>query len=186
MKRAGLFAGALLLLWLAFQLLPSRATRDASQYPDTGTVASKPKAAPVLQPTRSSFKAGYAVAFLILAGGGAFAIYLRRRTGVSGAKSATIQTLGASQLAPGQQLRLVSCGGEVLLLGVTSTQINLLKSFPEEAFAQAAASHSADAASEASPEISAAAIGSSFASLLQYFGATPSAPVQKEEVAWPA
>ena len=38
------------------------------------------------------------------------------------------------QLAQGQQLRLVRCGGEVLLLGVTGGQISLLRRYPDDAF----------------------------------------------------
>ena len=45
-----------------------------------------------------------------------------------------LETLGHMSLAQNQQLRLVRCGDDVLLLGVTSGQITLLKSYPHDEF----------------------------------------------------
>ena len=45
-----------------------------------------------------------------------------------------LETLGHMSLAQNQQLRLVRCADDVLLLGITSGQITLLKSYPHDAF----------------------------------------------------
>ena len=76
---------------------------------------------------------------MLLLGGGGLAWYLRRQRGSDGSPAVPIETLGRLNLAPNQQLRLVRCGGEVLLLGVTAGQITMLKSYDEEAFRAAAA-----------------------------------------------
>ena len=75
-----------------------------------------------------------------------------------------LETLGHMSLAPNQQLRLVRCGDDVLLLGVTSGQISLLKSYDSVEFAEANSIHdegvASSLASTASEEVS-------FARLLQ-------------------
>ena len=76
---------------------------------------------------------------LLLAGGGALAYYLhRRQDATTGRTAAPIEPMGSFTLAPNQQLRLVACNDEVLLLGVTAQQITLLKSYPRADFDGAA------------------------------------------------
>lgn len=186
LKRAGFFAGALVLLWLAFQMLPAVRPGSDPLYTDTGTVAAKPKVMPAPQHSMHLVRPGYVVALLLLAGGGAFAIYLRRRNGIARPKSSPIQMLGTTQIAPGQQLRLVSCGDEVLLLGVTSSQINLLKSFPADAFKRDPRTADGKESNECVQMSTAENIGNSFASLLQQLGAAPSQHTQTTEHRWPA
>lgn len=127
--------GALILLLVALQLARSGDAPASSVYSDeTGTVARREKAvARSRDRDEPAFGVGSVVAILILIGGGAFALYLKKKP-MAGAPGLPIESLGTLQLAPNQQLRLVSCGEEVLLLGVTSGQISLLRSFPRSAF----------------------------------------------------
>lgn len=137
-NRALLFAGGLVLLWLVVQLLPARTPPpSAPVYADeSGTVASK--AEPVLRRREPRLVTGGTVfAFVLLAGGGAFALYLRRRTGRPRAAPSFIEPVAAHTLGQGQQLRLVRCGDEVLLLGATNSQITLLKTYPAALFESA-------------------------------------------------
>ena len=138
LRRALLLGAGLLVLFLTVQLLPPstpEAARPAStrSVEDAGTVALSPsRPAPYESPL---FSFGNVAAVLLLLGGGALALYLRQRPPQPAGASSPIQPLGQMPLAQGQQLRLVACGGEVLLLGVTADQITLLKSYPCAAFA---------------------------------------------------
>lgn len=135
MRRAILFGVALLLLWLAVQLVPTPQPPDASVYSDaSGTVAARAVEPPAPARERRLFQPGNLIALFLLGGGGVFALHLRRRKQETSTAAVPIEVLGQMQIAPNQQLRLVSCGGEVLLLGVTSGQITLLKSYPAEHF----------------------------------------------------
>ncbi len=137
LKRILFFGAALLLLWLAVSLLPdgSAPKTDEPVYAgETGAIARNTAGAPH---ERSLFGPGYLVAIVLLAGGAAFAVYLRKQRGAPGVESTPIRTLGRVQIAQNQQLRLIACGGEVLLLGVTAQGIGLIRSFPEETFAAA-------------------------------------------------
>ena len=136
LRRALLFGGALLLLWIAVQWMPTPQPPDASVYSDaSGTVASRTVEPPSPARERGLFQPGNLIALLLLVGGGGLALYLRQRKQETAKATVPIDVLGQMQIAPNQQLRLVSCGGEVLLLGVTSGQITLLKSYPAESFA---------------------------------------------------
>lgn len=79
------------------------------------------------------FTWGNVAALLLLGGGGAFALYLRQRGGETGG-NAPFRPLGTLALGQSQQLRLVACGEEVLLLGVTDDEVTLLKTYPPDAF----------------------------------------------------
>ncbi len=185
LKRAALFGGALLLLLVAFQLLPSTPPDPAQLYSDTsGTVVTKPGVTEQSPRTSGGFRPGYFVAIALLAGGGAFAWYLRKRTGVAFQTRIPLRTVGAMQMAPGQQLRLVACGEEVLLLGITSSQITLLKTFPSSTFANSENSiSSAEESNRSGADFRPpnATPGSSFATLLQQFSAasTPTRPASR-------
>ncbi|MEM1042260.1 MAG: flagellar biosynthetic protein FliO [Bacteroidota bacterium] len=113
LRRALLFAGGLLLLFLVVHLAPASETA---------------RAGPRL------LSAGNLLALALLAGGGAWALHLRKRAASAGHAPALLEPVGQMQLAAGQQLRLVRCGGEVLLLGVASGQITLLRRYDAEAF----------------------------------------------------
>lgn len=132
-KRALLFGAGLLLLWVALQLLPSHSTPVQPRvYSDSaGTVAARADAPSSGVP--SFLSAGNVAAALLLGGGVALAVYLRRKTG-DGGGTAPIKSVGELAIGPNQSLRLVECGSDLLLLGVTSGQINLLRLYPLDAF----------------------------------------------------
>lgn len=154
LRRALLFGGGLVLLWLAVQLMPSPATPEptpiAAESPDTHDVGVVVSASGTDAPR--PFSTGTLVAFLVLAAGGGVAWYLRRRSGVALVHTTPIQSIGQLGLAQNQQLRLVKCGGEVLLLGVTAGQITLLKSYPEDLFLKKQATADAMNGADAEPE----------------------------------
>lgn len=141
--RAFLFAGGLLLLFLVVQLVPSSGSdtlpRTSGPPPAAESMAGDASTSGV-EAARSHrggyrlFSAGNLIAFALLAGGGAYALHLRKRAGGVGDAPALFEPVGQMQLAQGQQLRLVRCGGEVLLLGVTSGQITLLRRYADDAF----------------------------------------------------
>ncbi len=125
-----LLGAALIVLWLATQYLAPSTTPPPSVAGST-TEASAEEPQQRLQPV-SSFRPGYVLAFLLLAGGGAFALYLRKKSGLASARKELLQPLARVALGPGQQLHLVACGDEVLVLGATGSQISLLKTLPAE------------------------------------------------------
>lgn len=178
LRRAALFGGALLLLFVALQLLPSSPPDPAHLYSDgLGTVASKPQSAEAAPRPESTFRPGYFFALALLAGGGAFALYLRKRNGPAGPSNMPLRTVGALQLEPGQQLRLVACGEEILLLGVTSSQITLLKSFPADTFDDTDGVNPTPILSTQSGSdhrLPSPTAGSSFAAVLQHFSTASS------------
>lgn len=166
LRRTLLFGAGLALLWGALQLMPQRAPTPAAvpiaeaAEADAGVaVRSRPAS-----PAASLFSAGNIAVLVLLLGGAGFAFFLRRRSQEEGSAAMTLQTLGQMGLAPNQQLRLVRCGDDVLLLGVTSGQITLLKSYDFTEFA-GANSLRGEAASKAFA--SPASDEGSFATLLQ-------------------
>ncbi len=148
LRRAVLFGTGLLLLWAALQLAPQRSSASptgppiASEEPDDGVAAYSLPSSP-----RLVTGGNIAVVFL-LAGGVGLAVYLRRRTREQGGMPLSLHTIGQMSLAPNQQLRLIRCGEDVLLLGVTANQITLLKEYagedfkPDEAFRPVSAASS--------------------------------------------
>lgn len=126
--------GAMVVLWggarRAAAMSPS-APDGQSATTDSAMVASPPASGGA--PSIEVFTWGNAAAFLLLMGGGAYALYLRQRGG--GTQSSTLfRPLGQLALGQSQHLRLVACGGEVLLLGVTDGEITLLKTYSRDAF----------------------------------------------------
>ena len=136
MKRAGLFAAGLALLWVALQLVPSSKVPDGPQVytDDSGAVASNRPVTPRRSGPNMSGWGNFA-ALLLLGGGGAFAVYLHKRSKNARPSSSAIESIGELAIGQNQQLRLIKCGEEVLLLGVTSGQINLLRTYEGDAFA---------------------------------------------------
>ena len=158
LRRALLFGGGLALLWLALQLAPTPSPADAAapfaeMSGSAESVAARPRpAAPRL------FSTGNLIALVLLAGGAGLALFLRRRSREGGGSATPLESIGRMTLAPNQHLRLVRCGDDVLLLGVTTGQITLLKSYPGDAF---------DAASEPSEVSASIATETSFSTLLR-------------------
>lgn len=127
--RAFLFAGGLLLLFLVVQLVPSSSSDVQPPLEGSGIES--------VQPQRDGydpFSVGNLLAVALLVGGGAYALHLRKRAEGTGVGQALFEPVGQFHLGQGQQLRLVRCGGEVLLLGVTSGRITLLEKYPDDAF----------------------------------------------------
>jgi len=116
-------------LWVLVQataLIPSvegaeRAERKASSPPTTSDAGI------------NLFTWGNLSALLVLVGGGGYALYMRRRVASENGSTA-LQSVGQLALGQSQHLRLVACGDEVLLVGVTEETIELLKSYPRETF----------------------------------------------------
>lgn len=133
LRRAGLFAGGLLLLWIALQLFPTSTAEPPVYSDEAGSIASSEQVRPTYQGPRL-FTLGNMAAFLVLVGGGAFAFYMHKRSVQSSGSSSLIESIGELSIGQGQQLRLVRCGGEVLLIGATSNEITLLRDFDPALF----------------------------------------------------
>ncbi len=133
LRWALLVGGGLLLLWGLALVMPTAEPATSAE----ATAASAP----------ALLSVGNLLAVLLLAGGGALALYLRRRAPENGGSDdAPLRALSTLPLAQGQQLRLVACGADVLLLGVTAQEITLLRRYDRAAFdAASAAASSADA-----------------------------------------
>ncbi|MEZ4702903.1 MAG: flagellar biosynthetic protein FliO [Rhodothermales bacterium] len=130
LKRILFFATALMLLWVALQLKPSSPTfRDSSRlFTDNGgSVAARPDEADAAKP----FAYGPWLAGLVLAGLLGFAAFRYRQMGMTPPAPQPIETLARHTLGPGQELHIVRCAGQTLLLGVTANQIALIDRLPD-------------------------------------------------------
>ncbi len=132
LKRIIFFAAALLLLWVAIQLKPAPGPiRDTSSLytHDAGTaIAEEAPAAPEPAP----FRVAPLLSALVLAALLGFAYYRYRRTGAVSEAPHPIELIAQQHLGPGQELRIVRCAGQTLLLGVTSNQISLIDRLPAD------------------------------------------------------
>ncbi|MFN3596104.1 MAG: flagellar biosynthetic protein FliO [Rubricoccaceae bacterium] len=83
------------------------------------------------RPARSLLRPGNVLAVLLLAGGVAWAVYLRRRPDGPGAEDRppALTSLAELPLGPGQMLRLVRVGEETLLLGLAQGSVTLLRRY---------------------------------------------------------
>ena len=134
LRRAGLFAGGLVLLWIALQLLPSTTPPPPPVYSDeSGSVATADRILTEYEGP-SLFSFGNVVALILLVGGGGFAYVVHKRSRSTGKSASMIEGIDELGVGQGQQLRLVRCGGEVLLIGVTTNQITLLRHFDPVTF----------------------------------------------------
>ena len=126
-----LFAALVVVLGAVLHLMPhaSSAEAVAPSVSPSGIVATTPTLSETTTGVRLG--GGYLGALALLLGGAALALYLRRTAPPEGA--ALMQPLGSFKIAPNQQLRLVACGEDVLLLGVTAGSITLLKTYPHDA-----------------------------------------------------
>ncbi|MDT0631256.1 flagellar biosynthetic protein FliO [Rubrivirga sp. S365] len=190
-RRAALFGAGLLVLWLALQLAPgapapapseARPADVAERLPvrdGAGPVAAHP--APRERAGRGLLSVGNLAALLLLAGGGAWAVFLRHRPSAGGAEgpAPTLRSLDALALAPGQSLRLVAVGDEVLLLGLAQGGVSLIRHYAAgEAPALAPAPPDADTAALAPPDATAPAATApprapGFADLLRHAQTAP-------------
>ncbi len=132
LKRALLFGAGLLLLWASLQLLPSQTRVPPVYSDDAGTVAGQADPEPK-SGIPDVFSPGNLLAIVLLGGGVALAVHLRRRS-KSDNGSTPITPLGDYTIGPNQSLRLIECGNEVLLIGVAAGQITLLRSYPTDRF----------------------------------------------------
>lgn len=125
-----LFAALVVVLGAVLHFMPHALPAEAAAHSaaPAGTVA----ATPTLSETTTGVRlgGGYLGALALLLGGAALALYLRRTAQPEGA--ALMRPLGSFKIAPNQQLRLVACGEDVLLLGVTAGSITLLKTYPHD------------------------------------------------------
>lgn len=132
LKRAGLFAGGLVLLWIALQLFPTPSPEPPVYSDDAGSVAASDTIRTNHGPRL--FTLGNLAAFIILVGGGGVAYHLHKRNVQSSGGSSPIESIGELAIGQGQALRLVRCGGAVLLIGATAHEITLLRDFDPALF----------------------------------------------------
>jgi len=162
MKGALALVGALFLLWLIVWLLPTSSpppvTSDAA-----GTVAAKPAPSGL-----SLLTPGRIVVVLMLGGGIGFALYLRSRSSAAPSAPSPVHILGQVAINQDQQLTLVRCQDDVLLLGVSPNEITLLRTYADASFAEGALSAAGSPAPDA-PPVSPDASLSGFANVLRQY-----------------
>jgi len=130
--RNALYAvGALVGLWGMVQATALVPSAEGAESSEREAVASPPTSSDA---GIEVFTWGNLSALLLLLGGGGYALYMRRRVSGDGGGNA-LQPVGQLALGQGRQLRLVTCGDEVLLLGATEESVELLKTYPRDAFA---------------------------------------------------
>lgn len=126
-----LIGGGLLLLWGLIVLIPSSPPPSPVASDEAGTVATSVEESDGL----TVFTPGRIAVLVLLAGGAAGAYYLQKRSNEQSTSTAVaLQSLGQLPLSPNQQLQLVRCSDEILLLGVSPNEIRLLKSYSEAEF----------------------------------------------------
>lgn len=171
LHRALAVMGALVVLWVVVQATALVPSTTASAHQSAAEDATSP---PVSAASgRSSVEImtwGNAGAVLLLVAGGGYALYLRRRREPDATASA-LRPMGQLSLGPSHTIRLVACGGEVLLLGVSADDVTLLKTYPKDAFDDVAAAsdilqQSADAARPAHTTTAHASMPASFSTVL--------------------
>lgn len=128
MKRAGFFAAGLVLLWLAVELMPSPSPPPTVVHEsDEGGVAFRQERA------STAVKPGMLMAGVILIGGVVLAVVLRRKTG-EGTPTGPLQTIADMPITPDQRLRLIRCGEDVLLVGITAGGVSVLEKYRRDVF----------------------------------------------------
>ena len=132
LNRTLLLAGALLLLWVALQVAPTPSSSTASSvFSDaSGTVATSPQASTsTFSEVRSVL---LAILLTALVGIGGFVLSRRRK---QGAPAQRLNLMGSMALGQNHQVKLVGCGDDALLLGLTQGQITVLRTYPKSDFA---------------------------------------------------
>ena len=130
----GLLAG----LWLILQAIPATPppqTAEVTTSSGLGTSSEDATALPFATRPERSNTSGLLLSVLLLGGALGGVWYLKKRKRIGALPSGPFEVIGKHMVAPGQQVQLVRCGGEVLLLGVGGEQISLLKSYDPEVFA---------------------------------------------------
>ncbi|MEM1096949.1 MAG: flagellar biosynthetic protein FliO [Bacteroidota bacterium] len=130
--------GLLVGLWLILQAMPASPPPPALETTVSGELGTSSEDATVLpfatRPQRSNTSGLLLTALLLMAAlGGVW--YVKKRKTAGGLPSGPFEVMGKHTVAPGQQVQLVRCGGEVLLLGIGGQQVTLLKSYAADAFA---------------------------------------------------
>lgn len=164
LNRAIFLAGCLLLLWVLVEMI-SLSTESTPVTRVAATETSDASVQPQQDLSRaqnSLFSTGYTLVWVVLAGGGLWALYLRKRTKGTEVAAPPLQSLGKLSLAPNQQVQLVACGDDVLLLGVTAGQITMLKRYDRDQFEDV----------EAAPQANGA---TTFAAVLNQYAGAPKA-----------
>jgi len=130
-RHALYLAGALVGLWVVVQATAFVPSAEGADEQNTETVL--PSSASSSDSGLEVFTWGNAAAVLLLVGAGGYALYVRQQeTGATG--HAAFQSVERLALGQSKQLRLVACGDEVLLIGVTDEDVTLLKTYSHDAF----------------------------------------------------
>lgn len=134
MLRYGLLLlGAMGVLWIGARVVAGGSSTLAAEPASTDSTKIASSAVSGGESSVEVFTWGNMMVLLLLGGGGAYALYLRQQ-GENTASTAPFRPLGQLALGQSQNLRLVACGEEVLLLGVTDDEVTLLKTYPPDAF----------------------------------------------------
>jgi flagellar biogenesis protein FliO len=130
LKRAGFFAAGLVLLWLAVELMATPGTSAPVVHEtDEGGVAFR------TAQREPAVKPGMLVAVFILIGGVVLAIVMRKKS-AAGAPTGPLSTLADMPITADQRLRLIRCGEDVLLVGITAGGVTVLEKYRADAFDQ--------------------------------------------------
>jgi len=162
MKGALALVGALFLLWLIIWLLPASSPPPVTS-DGAGTVATKTPS-----PGFSLLTPGRIVVVLMLGGGIGFALYLRSGSSSTPSTPSPVHILGQVAINQDQQLTLVRCQDDVLLLGVSPNEITLLRTYADASFAEGALPTTESPAPDAPPVTPEASL-SGFASVLRQY-----------------
>ena len=138
LKRALLLTLLLVVVLVAIALLPSPdpGLNPAMPAEATAAVSTSGQQSPSLTTPRASpslFGPGYILTLVLLAAAGGGALWLKRSSG-GVASTGHLREIGRLRVGQTQQIQLVACAGEVLLIGTTPSGVNLLKSFPADSF----------------------------------------------------
>ncbi|MBO6575794.1 MAG: FliO/MopB family protein [Rhodothermales bacterium] len=137
LRRALFLSILLVIVWTAIAFLPDPTEQAASTLPvDTELVTESPSIDEAETPFAadpSLIGPGYMLVIVLLAAGGLWALWLRQKKRPGGPHG-HLQDIGRFRLGTSQEVRLVRCSDEVLLLGVSSGQISLLKAYPASQF----------------------------------------------------
>lgn len=174
LRRAGLFAVLLVVLLVVGRAFgPDRAALAAPDAERQTLQTSSEKGA--------GWTGGRVLALVLLAAGGGVALVLRRRQRPGASSTSAFTVIETHPLGTGHSLRLVRCGGEVLLLSVGSDGARLLRSWPADAFP--AAPSFADVLAETTVDASDPAFSEPLPEPLPAAAETPDAPAPSAPIA---
>ena len=129
LRRAGVLTALLVVLLVAGKALsPSQSAATATAGRNSVQAVAEKDAA------RGGWTGGRVLAVLLLAAGAGGAWVLHRRAAPTATRSSALDVLETHTLAPGQTLRLVACGDDVMLLSATPEAIRMLRHWPREQF----------------------------------------------------